>query len=184
VGVGTVTRAVFLDRDGVLNRAVVRDGKPYPPASAGEVELVDDAAACMARLKAAGYLLLVVTNQPDVARGTQSAAELNAINDVLLAALPLDEFFICPHDSGDRCDCRKPKPGLILQGAATYRVDLTESFVIGDRWRDMDAARAAGVRGVWIDYGYAEPGPSEPPAATVKSLREAVDWIMNQETSR
>ncbi|MBM3756224.1 MAG: HAD family hydrolase [Acidobacteria bacterium] len=184
MGVGTVTRAVFLDRDGVLNRAVVRDGKPYPPASAASVELVDGAVACMARLKAAGFLLLVVTNQPDVARGTQSAAELNAINDVLRAALPLDAFFICPHDSGDACDCRKPKPGLILQGAAAYGVDLAASFVIGDRWRDMDAARAAGVRGVWIDYGYSERGPSEPPAATVKSLREAVDWIMSQETSR
>lgn len=184
MGVGTVTRAVFLDRDGVLNRAVVREGKPYPPADAGAVELVDGAADGMARLKAAGFLLLVVTNQPDVARGTQSAAELNAINDVLRAALPLDAFFICPHDSGDGCDCRKPKPGLILQGAAAHGVDMAASFVIGDRWRDMDAARAAGVRGIWIDYGYAERGPSETPAATVKSLREAVDWIMNQETSR
>ena len=180
MGVGTVTRAVFLDRDGVLNRAVVRDGKPYPPADAAAVELVDGAVSCMGRLKAAGFLLLVVTNQPDVARGTQSAAELNAINDVLRAALPLDAFFICPHDSGDGCDCRKPKPGLILQGAAAHGVDLAASFVIGDRWRDMDAARAAGVRGVWIDYGYAERGPSEPPAAAVKSLREAVDWILNR----
>ena len=184
MGVGTVTRAVFLDRDGVLNRTVVRDGKPYPPADAASVEVVDGAVDCMALLKAAGFLLLVVTNQPDVARGTQSAAELNAINDVLRTALPLDEFFICPHDGGDGCDCRKPKPGLILQGAAAYGVDLASSFVIGDRWRDMDAARAAGVRGVWIDYGYAERAPSESPAATVKSLREAVDWIMNQETSR
>lgn len=184
MGVGTVTRAVFLDRDGVLNRAVVRDGKPYPPADAASVELVDGAVDGMARLKAAGFLLLVVTNQPDVARGTQSAAELSAINDVLRAALPLDAFFICPHDSGDGCDCRKPKPGLILQGAAAHGADLSASFVIGDRWRDMDAAKAAGVRGVWIDYGYVERGPSESPAATVKSLLEAVDWIMNQETSR
>jgi D-glycero-D-manno-heptose 1,7-bisphosphate phosphatase len=181
VGVRTIRRAVFLDRDGVLNEAVVRNGKPYPPASAAEVRLVDGAAEALAQLKDLGYFLLVVTNQPDVARGTQTMEELGAINAVLDAALPLDAFFICPHDSGDGCDCRKPKPGLLLSGAEHWELSLPHSYMIGDRWRDLDAAAAAGVPGVWIDYGYNEQGPSATPAATVKSLREAVEWIVDQE---
>ena len=181
MGVGTVRRAVFLDRDGVLNEAVVRDGKPYPPQSAEAVRLVDGAAEGLARLRELGFLLLVATNQPDVARGTQTMAELNAINDVLRGALPLDEFLICPHDSGDGCECRKPKAGLLREGAERFGFELANCYMIGDRWRDMDAAEAAGVTGVWIDYGYAERGPAKAPAARVKNLREAVDWIVNQE---
>lgn len=184
MGVGTVRRAVFLDRDGVLNEAEVRDGKPYPPASAAAVRIVDGAVEGMERLRQLGFVLLVATNQPDVARGTQTMEELGEINAALQAELPLDAFFICPHDSGDGCDCRKPKPGLLLLGAEKFGLSLPDSYMIGDRWRDMDAAAAAGVRGVWIDYGYAERGPSAQPDAQVKSLREAVDWIISQELSR
>ena len=180
MGVGTVRRAVFLDRDGVLNEAVVREGQPYPPSTAAEVQLVHGAAEGLQRLKQIGFLLLVVTNQPDVARGTQTIAEVEAINDVLRAALPLDDFFMCLH-TGDGCDCRKPKPGLLLQGAERYGLSLQDCYVIGDRWRDMDAAAAAGVPGVWIDYGYHERGPTTAPAVQVKNVREAVDWIVNQE---
>lgn len=173
-------RAVFLDRDGVLNEAVVRDGKPNPPATAVDVRLVEGAAGELRRLKELGFLLLVATNQPDVARGTQTMAELDAINAVVQAALPLDDTFMCLH-AADDCDCRKPKPGLLLQAAERYGLSLPGSYMIGDRWRDMDAAAAAGVPGVWIDYGYQERGSMAPPAARVKSLREAVDWIINQE---
>ena len=180
MGIGTVRRAVFLDRDGVLNEAVVRDGKPYPPETAADVRLVEGAAEGLRQLKALGFLLLMATNQPDVARGTQTMAELEAINAVLLTALPLDDVFMCLH-TGDGCDCRKPKPGLLLQGADRYALSLPHCYMIGDRWRDMDAAAAAGVPGVWIDYGYLERGPSVVPAARVKNLREAVDWIVNRE---
>jgi D-glycero-D-manno-heptose 1,7-bisphosphate phosphatase len=183
VGVGTVRRAVFLDRDGVLNVAVVREGKPYPPASASEVALVEGAAEVLQRLKDLGFLLLVATNQPDVARGTQTEAELEAIHGVLRSSLPVDDIFVCPH-TGDGCGCRKPKPGLLLEGMARYGLDPALCYMIGDRWRDMDAAEAAGVRGVWIDCGYLERGPENPPAARVKSLREAVDWIVRQEIQR
>ena len=177
MGVGTLTRAIFLDRDGVLNEAVVRDGKPYPPASAAEVRLVDGAAEGMARLKELGFLLLVATNQPDVARGTQTMEELGAINAVLEAALPLDAVLICPHDSGDECLCRKPKPGLLLFGAQHFDLALSACYMIGDRWRDMDAAAAAGVPGVWIDYGYAERGPTETPARWATSRIPALSII-------
>jgi D-glycero-D-manno-heptose 1,7-bisphosphate phosphatase len=171
-------RAVFLDRDGVLNRAVVRDGKPYPPASLAEMEIVPDAAASLARLKNLGFLLLVVTNQPDVARGTQTLGAIQAMHDVMRRALPLDDFLICPHDDRDGCGCRKPAPGLVLEAQQRYGIDLSRSFLVGDRWRDIDAGRAAGCRTVYLDFNYRERGPSSPPDACVGSLAHAVDWIV------
>jgi len=171
-------RAVFLDRDGVLNRAMVRDGKPYPPASLAELEIVEGAAAALARLKERGFLLIVVTNQPDVARGTQTLAAVQAIHHVMLRTLPLDEFLICPHDDRDGCQCRKPAPGLVIEAQRRYGIDLSRSFLVGDRWRDIDAGHAAGCRTVWLDRSYRERGPSAPPDARVASLRDAVDWIV------
>jgi len=169
-------RAVFLDRDGVLNRACVRQGKPYPPASVDEIEIPPDVAPALARLKAAGYRLVVVTNQPDVARGRQPRAIVEAINDALAGRLPLDEFRVCYHDDGERCGCRKPAPGLLMDGPAH---DLERSVIVGDRWRDLEAGRRAGVRAaVLIGDGYGERLRSEPDFRA-RSFGEAADWILN-----
>jgi histidinol-phosphate phosphatase family protein len=176
VGVGAL-RAVFLDRDGVLNRAIVRDGKPYPPAGLDDFEILPDVAQALAELKKDGFLLIVVTNQPDVARGTQERALIEGMHQAMRQALPIDDFFVCYHDDRDGCDCRKPKAGLLLRAAEKYGVQLTDSYLIGDRWRDIDAGRAAGCTTVWIDRGYRERGPSQAPAARVGSLAEAVRWI-------
>jgi D-glycero-D-manno-heptose 1,7-bisphosphate phosphatase len=173
-------RAVFLDRDGVLNHTVVREGKPYPPSSASEMRIVETAAADLGRLKAAGYLLVVVTNQPDVGRGTQTREAVDAIHERLGRALPLDDFLVCPHDDKDGCDCRKPLPGLLLQAAQRHGIDLAASFLIGDRWRDIDAGHAAGCRSALLDFGYRERGPSKAPDARVGSLTAAVDWILQK----
>ena len=175
-------RAVFLDRDGVVDRAVVRDGKPYPPDSAREVEIPPDVPQALRDLKQAGFLLLVVTNQPDVARGTQQRSEVEAIHAVLRAALPIDDFLVCYHDEHHDCGCRKPKPGMLMDAAATYGLDLSASYLVGDRWRDIDAGHAAGCTTVWIDRGYDEKGPTEPPAIQVQSLGEAVAWILKRTT--
>ena len=169
---------MFLDRDGVLNRALVRHGKPYPPANVDELEIVPEAAAALARLAQAGFLLLVVTNQPDVARGRQQRAEVETMHAAIRQALPIDEFFVCYHDDADGCDCRKPKPGLLLDAARKYEIDLSQSFLIGDRWRDVDAGAAAGCLALWIDRGYAERGPTHEAAARVHSLAEAAEWII------
>jgi D-glycero-D-manno-heptose 1,7-bisphosphate phosphatase len=171
--------AVFLDRDGVVNRAVVRGGRPYPPSSVAELEIVPDAATALAELKRRRFLLLVVTNQPDVARGTQQRSVVEAIHTALRLRLPIDDFFVCYHDDGDACDCRKPSPGLLLQAATNYSIDLTGSFLIGDRWKDIEAGRGAGCRTVWIDRRYSERLPRDPDAR-VGSLRAAVDWILQQ----
>ena len=173
-------RAVFLDRDGVLNQAIVRGGKPYPPASLAEMIIVEGARESLERLKNSGFLLLVVTNQPDVARGTQTMEHIESMHQAMGRTLPVDEFLVCPHDDKDTCGCRKPAPGLLLQAAARYDIDLGGSFLVGDRWRDVDAGHAAGCRTVFLDQGYQERGPSATPDARVASLPEAVDWILRQ----
>jgi D-glycero-D-manno-heptose 1,7-bisphosphate phosphatase len=169
-------RTVFLDRDGVLNRAVVRGGKPYPPASPGELEILPGVPDALARLRAAGCRLVVVTNQPDVARGTVTRAAVDATNAMLRDRLGLDDIRVCPHDDGDNCECRKPRPGLLLQDA----FDRPTSVMIGDRWRDIEAGRAAGVgTTILVDYDYDEPMPHEPDVR-VASLAEAADWILER----
>jgi len=184
VGVGPLRRerrrAAFLDRDGVLNRAIVKDGTPHPPVTLAELEIAADAPGALRALKAAGLLLVGVTNQPDVARGTQRREVVDAINAALLAALPLDDLLVCYHDDGDGCACRKPRPGLLIQAAARHGIDLPSSFMIGDRWRDVEAGHAAGCVAVLIDHGYSESrarGCS--PDRTVGSLSEAAAWVLS-----
>jgi histidinol-phosphate phosphatase family protein len=174
-------RAVFLDRDGVLNEAVVRDGKPYPPATPGELRIIPGTREALARLKQLGFLLLVVTNQPDVARGSQSREAVDAMHRDLRNKLPLDAVFTCFHDDKDSCDCRKPRPGLVTRAAKEFGIDLAHSYLAGDRWRDVDAGANAGCRTIWIDRGYQERSPNCAPDAHVKSLDEAVDWILATE---
>lgn len=169
--------AVFLDRDGVINAAVVLEGKPYPPASAAELEILSDVPDALARLSAAGYVLVVVTNQPDVARGKQRREEVDEIHSRLRGALPLDAVYCCFHDDRDACACRKPGPGMMLDAARDLGIDLSRSFVVGDRWRDVDAGLAAGCRTVFIDRGYAERQPSQCDLRC-GSLAEAADWIL------
>ena len=167
--------AVFLDRDGVVNRAIVRNRKPYPPASVDELVILEGVPEALRRLKAAGFALVVVTNQPDVARGTTPRATVEAINDALGRALPIDEFRVCYHDDRDDCACRKPAPGLLLQ-APVY--PMADSVMVGDRWKDIEAGRRAGVAAaILVDAGYDERSASDPDLR-VPSLSDAVDWIL------
>ena len=173
--------AVFLDRDGVINRVTVRDGMPQPPSDADEFELYEDVLAGCARLKAANFLLVVITNQPDVGRGTQTREAVEAMNLKLRSALPLvDRIEICYHAGeryGQPCGCRKPRPGLILRAAAELSIDPKKSYVIGDRWRDVDCARAAGCRAILIQRGYKET-LREAPDFTVANFNEAVSTVL------
>jgi len=174
-------RAVFLDRDGVLNEPVLRDGRPYPPESVEALKVIPDAPRALAALKNAGFLLIVVTNQPDVARGTQSRAAVEAMNAALAAQLPVDDFFVCWHQDRDDCDCRKPKPGLLLRAAERHAIDLASSFLIGDRWRDIDAGKSAGCRTIWIDRHYQERPPAAAPDFRAVSLQAAAEWILKSQ---
>jgi len=166
--------AVFLDRDGVLVGSDVRDGVPVPAVDPQVLPGVEEACAA---LRAAGFWLVMVTNQPDIARGLVPAAEVERVNEDLRARLGLDDVRVCPHDDGDGCRCRKPAPGMLVEAARHAGVDLSRSFMVGDRWRDVDAGRAAGTSTVWIDLGHAERRP-EAPDLTVASLGDAVPFIL------
>jgi D-sedoheptulose 7-phosphate isomerase len=171
-------RAVFLDRDGVINRAFVRDGKPFPPPTQQELEVLPGVPEALRELKSQGYQLIVVTNQPDVGRGMLSRQTLDAMHQTLLASLPLDDILVCCHTDQENCDCRKPKPGMLLEAARKHNIDLSASFMVGDRWRDIDAGYNAGCKTILIDYGYSERAPDHEPDLRVSSLREAADWII------
>jgi D-glycero-D-manno-heptose 1,7-bisphosphate phosphatase len=177
-------RAVFLDRDGVINKPMVREGRPHPPAEVRDFELYEGVTAGCARLEAAGYLLVVVTNQPDVARGAQTRAVVDAMHRQMLDALPqIARVEICWHagaDWGDSCDCRKPQPGMVLRAAKALDIDLTQSFLIGDRWRDIDCGHGAGCRTVFIDRNYSE-ALKQPPDWSVQSFSQAVEVILRTE---
>jgi D-glycero-D-manno-heptose 1,7-bisphosphate phosphatase len=180
MGINTVAaRAVFLDRDGVINRAIVREGKPYPPKGLQQLKILPGVREALGRLKKAGFRIIVLTNQPDVARGTQRRATVEKINAKLKYELPVDEIKVCFHDDVDRCDCRKPKPGLLKKAAHTWNIDLTRSFMVGDRWKDIEAGKRAGCRTVFIDWGYNESLRSKPDHS-VRSLAEAADWIVKR----
>jgi D-glycero-D-manno-heptose 1,7-bisphosphate phosphatase len=176
VGVDALKRAaVFLDRDGVLNRALVRDGRPYAPRALEEFEILPGVEEPLRRLGEAGYARVVVTNQPDVGRGRLDRSVVEAMHAHMLSHLPLDEVRVCYHGGDEPCACRKPAPGLLL-APPTY--DVPRSVMVGDRWRDVEAGRAAGCRAtILVDYAYQETVPHEPDAR-VASLGEAVHWIL------
>jgi D-glycero-D-manno-heptose 1,7-bisphosphate phosphatase len=182
-----VTRpAVFLDRDGVVNEVVEGPGgEAAGPVRPEDVVVSADAAPAAERLRAAGFALVLVTNQPDVARGKARREDVDAINARLVAELGLDAAYVCPHDNRDGCDCRKPRPGMLLDAARDLGLDLGASWLIGDRWVDVGAAAAAGVRSVLIDRPYSwrgtsSGGPPEglEPTARVATLPEAVQHIL------
>ena len=173
--------AVFLDRDGVISRPTIREGRPYPPRSLAELELLPGVQEALQGLKAAGYCLVVVTNQPDIARGIARRAVVDSMNDWLKSVLPLDAVLTCPHDNDDQCQCRKPLPGLITRAAYELHVECKASYMIGDRWRDVEAGRRAGCKTFFIDCGYDEQAP-ESYDFRVGSLPDAARIILQTDT--
>lgn len=174
--------AVFLDRDGTLNDQVIRDGKPYSPATLEAFRLFPGTVEGCASLKTAGYVLVVATNQPDVGRGLQTRAMVEAMHARLRELIPcLDLVQTCYHGGtahGQPCTCRKPAPGMLLNAARILNLDLSASWMIGDRWRDVDAGHAAGCRTIFIDHGYHERSPDHAPHHTVKDFTQAAGIIL------
>jgi D-glycero-D-manno-heptose 1,7-bisphosphate phosphatase len=174
-------RAVFLDRDGVLNRAFLDErGTPLPPRSRDEFSLLPGVTSACRRLKDRGCLLVCVTNQPDLARGKIDSALVDWINESVRGACGLDQVRVCPHDDRDNCSCRKPKPGMLVEAAAELGICLPASFMVGDRFRDIEAGQAASCRTILVDYGYSERKSAIPPDIAVRSLSEGADYIINQ----
>lgn len=175
---GALNRAVFLDRDGVINRAFIRAGKPYAPATFEQFELLPGVIDAIAALKNAGFRVIVVTNQPDIGNGKVAREVVEAMNARVRQECRVDDVRVCYHTETDGCTCRKPKPGLLVDAARDWSLDLKRSYMVGDRWRDIGAGQAAGCRTVWIDCGYSEMKP-ENPDIVVKSLPEAAREILN-----
>ena len=168
-------RAVFLDRDGVLVETLVRDNRAFAPVSLDEFRLEKDAGLHIARLAEAGLLPIVVTNQPEVARGLIAPVVLDEMHERLRKAVPVEDVFVCVHDAADGCDCRKPKPGLLHAAAAKWGLDLARSFMVGDRWSDVEAGRAAGCYTVLIERPYSG---SAQPDARASDLAAAADAVL------
>lgn len=172
-------KAVFLDRDGVLNRAYLQeDGKTHPPASLEELEILPGVPEICHSLRRAGFLLIVVTNQPDVARGTQNREVVEAINEKIRGQVPLDDILVCYHDDHHRCDCRKPKPGLILEAARRFHIDLVFSYMVGDSCKDIEAGRNSGCKTILVNAPASEAGRCRP-NFFAPSFSAAYDWILN-----
>jgi D-glycero-D-manno-heptose 1,7-bisphosphate phosphatase len=169
--------AVFLDRDGVLVESFVRDGKPYAPTRLEDFVIIAESRDALARLKKANFMLVVVTNQPDVGNGLVERSVAERMNERLRAELPVDAIKTCFHAQTAGCDCRKPAPGLLIEAARELDIDHARSYMVGDRWSDIDAGYAAGCSTVFIDRGY-DPPRTIQPDFTVRSLIEAADRIL------
>lgn len=171
-------KSVLLDRDGVLNLSEVRNGKPYAPRRFADFSLYPGTDEQLIRLQAGGFLLVVVTNQPDIGNGLADSAEIERMHDFLRSTLPIAAVYMCPHSQTEGCACRKPRPGMLLAAAEQFDIDLSASFMVGDRAGDVSAGLAAGCRTIFIDRDYGEPKPLGS-HRTVASLAEAVDEILN-----
>ena len=178
MGINKVNKAVFLDRDGVINKAIIKDGKAYSPRCFDEFRFIDNIAEHILELKKAGLLLIVATNQPDIARGKLKIAELEKMNEYIYNNLDVDHIFVCIHDDLDNCSCRKPKPGMLLDASDKYGIDIKNSYFIGDGWKDMSAAKSAGCKGLLIDKSY---NSNAECFKRVKDLGKAVKVILNIE---
>lgn len=172
-----MNKAVFLDRDGVVNKIILKDGEPHSPRSLSEFEFTENIEEELRRLKKAGYIVIIVSNQPDIARGKMDVSELDKMNDMIQANLPVDDILICPHDDVDDCSCRKPRPGMILHALKKYNIDANQSFFMGDGWKDMEAAKNAGCKGILIDARYNQDVNCFKRA---KHIQEAVSTILNK----
>jgi len=171
-------KAIFLDRDGVLNKLVPRDGGMFSPRALAEFELFPWTSTALSRLADHGYELIVVTNQPDISRGLLEHSELEKIHQKLRALTPIRHIYICPHDSGNGCNCRKPGPGLLLQAARDLKLNLRTSWTVGDRDSDLLAGQQAGTRTVFVKGGQQD-FPATPATAIVPDLDSATSYILN-----
>lgn len=168
------SRSVFLDRDGVINKVVMRGGKPTSPRQIEEFEIEPGVEDALNRLRVHRFRLFVVSNQPELARGLLTEKSLRMMTERLMNTLPLEDFRICPHDDSDRCACRKPEPGMLIDLARSHEVSLSESYIVGDTWKDTIAGRSAGCHSIILDRPYNRDAPAD---WRVPDIKHAADLI-------
>jgi D-glycero-D-manno-heptose 1,7-bisphosphate phosphatase len=174
-----MSKAVFLDRDGVITRSIIRDGRPYAPTTFEAFDFLPGVGCAIRDLKNAGYRVVVVTNQPDVATGLVQRDVVESMHERLRTTFPVDAIKVCYHVDQDNCVCRKPKPGMLLEAAVELQIDLAQSFMVGDRWRDIGAGKSAGCKTILIESAYEE-RQADSPDAVVADLPEACAWILSE----
>jgi D-sedoheptulose 7-phosphate isomerase len=173
-----MNQGLFLDRDGVINKVILRYGQPFSVRRFDEFELVEGVREVLEAFRKEGFINIIVTNQPDIARGLMKKEELEKMHVLIREELPVDDILVCPHDDNDNCNCRKPKSGLLLKAAKERNIDLKSSFVIGDQWKDMEAGKNAGCTTVLIDYPYNKEVKAD---FRVKDLSSAEEIILKGE---
>ena len=173
-------RGVFLDRDGILSIPEFRDGRSFAPRSVANFRLYEDVPEAVRRLKQNGFVVVVVTNQPDIGAGLVMREEVDAMHEQLCAQAPIDGIELCPHVAGDTCECRKPAPGMLKYAACNHQLDLNESFMVGDRVSDVEAGRRAGCRTVFVDLGYTAECAPKHAHYTCSGVLASVEWIVDQ----
>lgn len=152
-------RAVFIERDGILNEVQAGPNHPISPMTMEEFRVNEKAKIPIKKLKDAGFVLIVTTNQPGISRGYQSRRDLDYMHDHLRRNFPVDDILVCAHEESDECPCRKPRPGLLIESAFKWQINLDQSYVISDKWQDAEAARTAGctsllLKSPWIGQGH------------------------------
>ena len=173
-------KCIFLDRDGVINKPIIIDNKPYSPRNKYQFELLPNIEKYLKKIHSLGFLTIIITNQPDISTNHINENLLNEFHDIIKNKMPITDIYVCKYIDTDDCYCRKPKPGLILTAAKKYKINLKKSYFIGDRWKDIDAANKAGCHSIFIDYGYKEKLKTTP-INNVKSVKEAFEIILNIE---
>ena len=150
-------KAIFLDRDGVINEPIFRDGninKPIAPWEIDEFKLFDNIINPLNIIKKMGYHIFIVTNQPDISKGILKISTIKKMNNIIMSKLPIDEIMFCPHLDSHRCVCRKPKPGMVNILAKKWEISLSDSFFIGDNWKDIECGKGAGCTTILLDKYY------------------------------
>jgi D-glycero-D-manno-heptose 1,7-bisphosphate phosphatase len=173
-------RCVFLDRDGVINQSIIVNKKPFSPRTKSEFKFIPNIKNLISKIVELNFYTIIITNQPDIATAHLDEEMLKYFHDKIRRKIPITDIFVCRHISSQNCFCRKPKPGLILEAAKKYNIDLKKSYLIGDRWKDINAANEVGCHSIFIDYDYTEKLETKP-NNHVKSMAEACDVFFKKE---
>jgi D-glycero-D-manno-heptose 1,7-bisphosphate phosphatase len=174
-----MNRAVFIDRDGIINKAIVVNRKPFSPVDIYEFKILPKAKKALKTFKKLNLMNIIITNQPDIKTGKQLSKDLDKIHNWMMINLDIDEILVCKHDDNDNCNCRKPKTGMIEQAVEKYQINISQSYLIGDRWKDIQCGQKAGCKeNFFVNYNYNETRPKMP-YIVVKSLYECSQYLNN-----
>jgi D-glycero-D-manno-heptose 1,7-bisphosphate phosphatase len=172
---------VFLDRDGVVNKIILKERRPYSPRELDQLEILEGVRDAVQIFQKLRFKVVVITNQPEISRGLITEDLTIEMHNKIREETGIESFYFCRHDDFHDCECRKPKAGMLLKAAEELNLDFSQSYLVGDRWKDIHAGQKVGCKCYFIDNHYDEPRPILP-FHTVKSLYEAAILIRESRT--